>query len=189
MFLGTLAAAGRWKTGSGTSPVARPALHPAASSAMPGREAKDMDDQQPSRGLDSSLPLEGYRILVVDDEADVRIYLGTVLEDAGATVLEAEDGDEGLETAKRERPDLITLDLSMPGKDGVETFGALRQAEETRSTPVCIITGHSEYRQLIYQRTHPPPDGFMSKPIGEEQLVSTVRRILGLRRRKAERTG
>lgn len=77
----------------------------------------------------------------------------------------------------------------MPGVDGVETFGALRHADETRDTPVCIITGHAEYRQLIYQRSNRAPEGFMSKPISEEQLISTVRRILGLRRRKAERDG
>jgi len=146
-----------------------------------------MSDENNTRERASAMPLEGYRILVVDDEADVRVYLGTVLEDAGATVIEAEDGDEGLETAKRERPDLITLDLSMPGRDGVETFGALRHADETRNTPVFIITGHAEYRQLIYQRSDRAPEGFMSKPISEEQLVSTARRILELGKRKAER--
>ncbi|MBW2529375.1 MAG: response regulator [Deltaproteobacteria bacterium] len=148
-----------------------------------------MNDDQAAREPESRLPLEGYRILVVDDEADVRVYLSTVLEDAGATVLEAEDGDEGLEMAQREHPDLVTLDLSMPGKDGVETFGALRHAEETRETPVCIITGHAEYRQLIYQRSDRAPEGFMSKPIDEKTLVGTVRRILELKHRKAAREG
>lgn len=145
------------------------------------------DAQRAEQAPTDQLPLQGYRILVVDDEQDVRVYLTTVLEDAGASVSEAEDGEEGLATARREQPDLITLDLSMPGRDGVETFGALRHAEETRDTPVCIITGHAEYRQLIYQRSDRPPEGFMSKPIDENDLVATVRRILELRRRKRVR--
>lgn len=63
-----------------------------------------MSDEEPTQDTPSSLPLDGCRILVVDDEGDVRTYLSTVLEDAGATVIEAEDGEEGLATAKRERP-------------------------------------------------------------------------------------
>ena len=74
--------------------------------------------------------LAGRRILVVDDEEDVRVFLSTVLEDAGAEVLQATDGDEAIAIMVREKPDLVTLDLSMPGKDGVETFA--RDAEGTR---------------------------------------------------------
>lgn len=139
--------------------------------------------ERPSDGL----PLHGERILVVDDEPDVRVYLSSVLEDAGATVYEAQDGDEAFVVAKREQPDLITLDLSMPGTDGVQAFCALRRDQETREIPICIVTGHAEYRQLIYQRSERAPEGFMSKPIAEDKLVSTVRRILGLLRKKAER--
>ena len=125
-----------------------------------------------------ALPLAGRTILVVDDEEDIRTYLVTVFEDAGATVLEAEDGDEALAVAVRERPDLITLDLSMPGKDGVHTFVELRSTDEIATTPVCVITGHPEFRKVIYERPVPPPEGYLNKPVDEEKLLDYVTHIL-----------
>jgi Fe-S oxidoreductase/ActR/RegA family two-component response regulator len=133
-------------------------------------------------------PLAGRRILVVDDEEDVRVFLTTVLEDAGAEVLEAASGDEALTVAAAEKPDLVTLDLSMPGKDGVETFVEMRQHTAIKEIPVCIVTGHPEFRTLIYDRPVPPPEGYMDKPIDEENLVSSIRRVLELRDRKAQET-
>lgn len=129
--------------------------------------------------------LAGRRILVVDDEEDVRLFLTTVLEDAGATVLQAASGDEALALAAKEKPDLVTLDLSMPGKDGVETFVEMRQDTAVRQIPVCIVTGHPEFRTLIYDRPVPAPEGYMDKPIQDEELVSNLKRILELRERKA----
>jgi twitching motility two-component system response regulator PilH len=118
---------------------------------------------------------------VVDDEEDVRTFLTTVLEDAGAEVLTATDGDEALAVASREKPDLITLDLSMPGKDGIEAFTELRKTPGLEEMPVCIVTGHPEFRKLIYDRPVPPPDGYMDKPVDEDELVSNIRRILELK--------
>ena len=132
----------------------------------------------------SAQPLEGRRILVVDDEEDVRIFLTTVLEDHGAETLEATDGDMALEVARREKPDLITLDLSMPGKDGVETFHDLRKDPEVAGIPVCVVTGHPEFRKVIYERVVPPPEGFMGKPVTEDQLILNVRKILETGRHK-----
>jgi CheY-like chemotaxis protein len=124
------------------------------------------------------LPLAGRTILVVDDEEDIRTYLVTVFEDAGATVLEAEDGDEAIEVALRERPDLITLDLSMPGKDGVHAFVELRSTDEIATTPVCVITGHPEFRKVIYERPVPAPEGYLNKPVDEDKLLDYVAHIL-----------
>ena len=145
-------------------------------------------DQPSSLGSPAeALPLTGIRILVVDDEEDVRTFLLTVFADAGAQICEAADGDEALQVAREQHPDLITLDLSMPGKDGVEAFCALRESAETAEIPVCVVTGHPEFRQLIYDRPSRPPEGYMNKPVDPDELVRTVRRILGLRRRSAER--
>ena len=128
--------------------------------------------------------LSSYKILVVDDESDVREFICAVLEDNGATVLEARDGDEALEKARRERPDLITLDITMPGKDGGEVFVEIRRDPEIKNTPVCIISAHPQLRRLIYQRTVPPPDGYLDKPIDEKGLLLNVRKTLALTRRK-----
>lgn len=129
-------------------------------------------------------PLEGRRILVVDDEEDARVFLTTVLEDAGAEILEASSGDEALEIARKEKPDVITLDISMPGKDGVEVFGDLRNDAQTAHIPVCVVTGHPEFRKVIYDRAVPPPDGYLDKPVRKEKLVDDIHRILALKERK-----
>jgi Fe-S oxidoreductase/ActR/RegA family two-component response regulator len=131
-------------------------------------------------------PLRGRRILVVDDEDDARTYISTVLEDAGAEIVEAADGDEALAKAITEKPDLITLDISMPGRDGVEVFGELRRNTATSRIPVCVVTGHPEFREVIYQRAVPPPDGYLNKPVAEDKLVADMSRIFDLQRRKRE---
>ena len=72
--------------------------------------------------------------------------------------------------------------------DGVEVFCKLRSGPETSEIPICIVTGHPEFRQLIYDRPERPPEGYMNKPVDPDELVRTVRRILGLQRRRQERT-
>ena len=124
--------------------------------------------------------LHGRKILVVDDEPDVCIFLSTVLEDNGATVLTAFDGKRGLELAKQERPDLITLDLSMPGTDGAKVYQSLREDSELADIQVCIITGRPELRKLIYDQDIRRPDGYLDKPVTEETLLRNVRMILDL---------
>jgi len=121
--------------------------------------------------------LVGYRILVADDEPDFVTFVSTILEDNGASVIRAYDGDEAIEAARREKPDLMTLDITMPGKSGIEVFEMLRKDDELKSIPVCVITGKPELRKLIYDRPK-PPDGYMDKPITEEGLLFNIRQIL-----------
>jgi Fe-S oxidoreductase/CheY-like chemotaxis protein len=122
--------------------------------------------------------LAGRKVLVVDDEEDVRTFLTTVFEDAGATVVTAADGDEALAVAKAEQPDLISLDLSMPHKDGVEAFYEIRKTPETESIPICVVTGHPEFREVVYERPVPPPEGYMEKPVDEDKLIAYAAHIL-----------
>ena len=129
------------------------------------------------------MDLSNYTILVVDDEPDSLTFIGAVLRDSGATVVEARNGDEALELARSERPDMVTLDISMPGKDGAEAFEEMRSDPALKSIPVCIVSGRPELRRLIYQRTVPPPDGYVDKPIDEQRLLLNVRKILSLSRR------
>jgi Fe-S oxidoreductase/ActR/RegA family two-component response regulator len=124
------------------------------------------------------IPLKGYKILVVDDEPDILTFISTVLEDQGAVAIQASDADQALELALKEKPDLITLDLSMPGKNGGFVFEELRKNPELSSTKVCIITGKPELRRLIYDRPVRPPEGYLDKPINEESLLVNVRKIL-----------
>jgi CheY-like chemotaxis protein len=143
---------------------------------------------QPPLGLPAeSGPLANRKVLVVDDEEDVRTFLLTVFADAGAALCEAETGEEALRVAVAERPDLITLDLSMPGMGGVQAYVALRNHPDTGTIPVCIVTGHPEFRTVIYERPVRPPEGYLDKPVDPERLVATARRILGLQQRRGER--
>jgi len=135
-------------------------------------------EKAPAEAVKPEAPLQGRRILVVEDEDDARAFITTVLQDAGAEILEATDGDQALAAARRERPDLITLDLSMPGKDGIEAFTELRNDPEIGTMPVCIVTGHPEFRKVIYDKPVPPPDGYMDKPVVGDALIKNLRRIL-----------
>lgn len=137
--------------------------------------------------VQESSPLAGSLILVVDDDEDIRTFLLALFADHGASLCEAADGNEAMEMALAKHPDLITLDLSMPGRDGVDAFCDLRESVETAEIPVCIITGHPEFRKVLYERPVTPPEGFVRKPVDPDDLVRTVRRILALRSRSASR--
>ena len=128
-----------------------------------------------------SLPLQGFKILVVDDEPDILTFLAAVLEDQGATVIQAADSEQALALTIQEKPDLVTLDLSMPGKNGGYVFEEIRNNPEIASTKVCIITGKPELRRLIYERPVAPPDGYLDKPVNEETLLKNIRMILELK--------
>ncbi len=143
-------------------------------------EKKAAVEVREALGAVEAAPLEGYRILVADDEPDFVTFISTVLEDNGATVLQAFDGDKAIELARREKPDLLTLDISMPGKSGVEVFEFLRKDSELKSMAVCIITGNPDLRRLIYERPVPPPEGYMDKPIDEDRLLLNIKKILKL---------
>lgn len=140
---------------------------------------------------ESQQALEGFKILVVDDEPDALTFISTVLEDNGATVLQAADGDAALTVARKEKDiHLMTLDLAMPGKNGVDVYIELREDAELRHMPVCIITGRPEMRKLIYERkTIPPPEGYISKPVTEKYLVMNVRKILEIKEKKHDQEG
>jgi len=125
--------------------------------------------------------LAGSTILVADDEPDFVTFVSTVLEDNGAIVLKAYNGDEAIALARKEKPDLMTLDITMPGKSGVEVFEFLRNDPELRSIAVCIVTGQPELRKVIYDRSVRSPEGYMDKPITEDGLVLNLKRILELK--------
>jgi two-component system alkaline phosphatase synthesis response regulator PhoP len=126
----------------------------------------------------AALPLAGRKILVADDEPDQVEFIGAVMEDSGATVIKAYNGDQVLELAKREKPDLLTLDLSMPGKNAGEVFELLRKDPELGDLKICIITGRPELRRLIYDRNVERPDGYIDKPVDDDTLLRGVRKIL-----------
>ena len=124
--------------------------------------------------------LAGRTLLVADDEPDQVEFLATVFEDNGATVLRATNGDEALQMARSEKPDLLTLDLAMPGRDVGEVFETIRKDADLADLKICVITGRPELRRVIYDRSVRPPEGYLDKPVTEEVLLRGVRKILEL---------
>lgn len=144
-----------------------------------------MTESKPNSVPPKGAAFAGLEILVVDDDSDSLTYISTVLEDHGASTRRAKDGDEAMALVRERRPDLITLDLGMPGKSGVEVFHELRDDPELREIPVCVITGRPELRKLIYERPGgDSPDGYLNKPVDEKTLVRDLRRILALTQKR-----
>jgi Fe-S oxidoreductase/CheY-like chemotaxis protein len=131
---------------------------------------------------EEALALQGRTLLVADDEPDQVTFLATVFQDNGAKVLEATNGDEALEIARREKPDLLTLDLAMPGRDVGEVYETLRKDPELADLKICVITGRPELRKLIYDRSVRPPEGYLDKPVTEDSLLRGVRKVLEVSR-------
>ncbi len=114
-----------------------------------------------------------HTILVVDDEADVRTFLTAVLEKEGYRVVTASDGREALETAEKERPDLIVLDLQMPEQTGTDFYRRLTKDNTLRNTPIIVVSGVAG-RHLAVTR----PYAVFDKPIVPDEFVATVERAL-----------
>jgi len=125
---------------------------------------------------------EKKKILIVEDEADEVSYLRTLFEDNGFAVITAANGQEGFRKAKSERPDLITLDISMPEESGVRSLRDLQGDPDTSAIPVIIITGvtHDFKRFIETRRQVHPPAGYFDKPPDRAQLLEKIREILGL---------
>jgi len=110
------------------------------------------------------------------------------LKDNGFEVVTASDGASGLAKAKAERPDMITLDITMPGKSGVDVYKDIRSNPTTNTIPIFVITGMVDFRQLMYQKTVQAPEGFIKKPVDQDVLLMTINRILGKKEKTDHRT-
>lgn len=86
---------------------------------------------------------EDYTVLVVDDSEDMRVLLYQLLHDEGYGVLQAEDGQQALQQASEYHPDLILMDMSLPGMNGWEVVQHLRQTQKYRDTPIIAVTAHT----------------------------------------------
>lgn len=115
------------------------------------------------------------RILVVDDSKFMRMLLGDLLSRNGFDVLEAESGEEALQIYRKERPDLVTLDILMPGRDGIETVGDLREEDPTARIVMVTALGMEDYIQRALEAG---ADGFILKPFSPERVLDTLKEVL-----------
>ena len=118
-------------------------------------------------------------ILIVDDDPSVRMVLRKRLEDRSFRVFEAEEGSSGLALAKRKRPDLILLDIVMPGEDGTQTYRALKEDPDTKAIPIVFLSA------LAQGMTQAQKDGMggqyvvLGKSYSLDELLRTVQQALG----------
>src|SRR6202451_693230 len=120
------------------------------------------------------------KILIVDDETSARTALATLLRREGLEVSEAGSGRAALSESESVRPDLILLDILMPGMNGFDVCRQIKAAPETRLTPVVLITGLSATADRI-QGINAGADDFLSKPIDYNELLARTRSLLRLK--------
>ena len=118
------------------------------------------------------------KILIVDDEPDVLLVLGKRLMSAGYNVVKAVNGQDGLIKAKAERPDLIILDMMMPGMSGEETAQELNISHETQSIPILFLTALFTKRDESTRGHAVGGQTFFAKPYDPEELLAEVKRRL-----------
>jgi len=133
------------------------------------------------------MPQIKKKILIVDDELDVRIYVGTLFETSGYEPIAARNGREGLQKAKQVSPDLIILDVMMPQAGGVSMYRELKADRQLREIPVIMLTGvgkksFSHYLKMLKLKIEDPipqPNAYLEKPLDHEKLLELVRKIIG----------
>jgi DNA-binding response OmpR family regulator len=125
------------------------------------------------------------KVLVVDDQAAIRLLCRVNLEAEGMEVIEADDGESGLAAARAERPDVILLDVMMPGMDGWQVAELLVEGEETNQIPLVFLTARAELRDRARGLELGGVD-YITKPFNPVELASVVENMLD-RVRRGER--
>jgi DNA-binding response OmpR family regulator len=117
------------------------------------------------------------RVLVIDDEAPIRLLCRVNLEAEGIDVLEAADGKSGLSLARAEHPDVVLLDVMMPGLDGWRVAEELLENDETRGIPIIFLTARAEFRDRARGLDIGGVD-YVTKPFNPLELAPLVRELL-----------
>jgi two-component system, OmpR family, phosphate regulon response regulator PhoB len=125
------------------------------------------------------------QILIVDDELDMRIFLSTLLETSGYRPVTCQNGLDGVSKARSIKPDLILLDVMMPGDGGVKMYRALKTDPELWSIPVIMITavGRNSFTHYLKMLNtglpHPvsPPVNYLEKPVDTHALLAALERV------------
>jgi len=126
------------------------------------------------------------KVLIVDDDPDVRMITASVVQDNGYTPVEAANGEEGLAKVKSEKPDLVVLDVMMPKQSGVRMFRNLKTNKKFQDIPILMLTGIARNAFLRSQKVLtefgdkavPEPEGYLEKPVDPEELGAAIQKFL-----------
>lgn len=123
-------------------------------------------------------PLDGKRILVVDDDADIRAAMEAALAETGASITHASDGNEAINEFLASNPDLVVLDMGLPKRSGYLVLNRIKPDRKPGSPPyVVVVTANSGKRHEVYAKSL-GVDEYITKPFRMDRLVSTVRNLL-----------
>ncbi|MFC1669494.1 response regulator [Spirochaetota bacterium] len=129
----------------------------------------------------------GKKVLSVDDDADIRTFVLTVLEENNYNPIIAKNGEEGLAKVKEEMPDLVILDVLMPKQSGIKMYRELKTNDSFKDIPVIILSGISKRVFLRSQEALtefggenvPEPDAYIEKPVEPDELAEIVKKFVG----------
>lgn len=130
--------------------------------------------------------MDQKKVLVVEDELDMRIFITTLLETSGYIPIVAQNGEEGQEKAQSEKPDLIILDVMMPKEGGIKLYRMLKTDPSLCNIPVVVVSAISKKTFLHSQKmldahqqqSLPKPDGYIEKPPDADELLREIERVL-----------
>jgi len=117
-------------------------------------------------------------IMVVDDEAGIRYILRKTLESAGYEVVQADSGEMCIEKFDDVQPDLILMDIMMPGMDGWDTCRTIKERKQQDPPPVSILSVRSDHDDIKKSLEYARADAHLTKPIDMEEVLGTVERLL-----------
>ncbi len=161
-----------------SAPTPKPAAEHPEEAVVGDQEDEDGKEEQEEEDPRLTRVARDYTVLVIDDESDSRVLMQHYLEEFGCRVLLAESGDEGLELARREAPDLITLDLMMPGLSGWETLELLKNDPDLRTIPVVVVSiVAAEGRKRLLGAVD-----LVTKPVEREDILRVLWRNLSRKR-------
>jgi two-component system, OmpR family, response regulator VicR len=126
------------------------------------------------------------KVLCVEDEPDMIELVRLILEREGFEVVGAVGGQEGLEAVRREKPDLILLDLMMPDMDGWEVYRQVRADPKLKQTPVIVVTAKAQSIDKVLGLHIAKVDDYVTKPFGPQELLWSVEKVFAARRQKIE---
>jgi len=122
---------------------------------------------------------QAKRVVCIEDEPEMIDLVRLILGRKGFEVIGANGGVEGLEAVRREKPDLVLLDLMMPDMDGWEVYQQIKADEELRHIPVVVVTAKAQSIDKVLGLHIAKVDDYITKPFGPQELLESVAKILG----------
>jgi twitching motility two-component system response regulator PilH len=120
---------------------------------------------------------EGTRVLIIDDSATIVALLRRMLQQNGYQTIEANDAEAGIELARAEQPDIVFLDIVLPGMNGFAALRLMRRDPLTKAIPIIMISGNEQATEQFYaQRIG--ADDFMKKPFSRAEVFARIERLL-----------